>query len=51
MSECTKNVSRVYPEGHKRLFRCNPADGLRDQTARVLDKAIARNRKELGYGG
>jgi len=51
MSECTKNVGPVYPEGHKSPSKCNPAHGLCEQTVRALDKAIVQNRKELRYGG
>ena len=51
MSECVKNGGLVYPQGHKNPSRCNPVDGLREQTGRTLDEVIALNRKELGYGG
>ena len=50
MSECVKNGGLVYPQGHKNPSRCNPA-GLREQNARMLDEVIARNLKEIGYGG
>ena len=51
MSECVRNGDLVYPEGHKSPPRCNPTYGLREQNARMLDEVIARNLKEIGYGG
>jgi len=50
MSECVRNGDLVYPEGPKSPSRRNPTYGLRQQTAPTLGEAIARNRKELGYG-
>ena len=51
MSECTKNVSRVYPEGHKSPSGHNPAYRIRKQTLQALYEFIPRNLKELRYGG
>lgn len=50
LSDCVKNVDRVYPEGRKIPSKCNPAYGIHEQTAGILDEIITRNWKELGYG-